>query len=72
MFLTGSYVLDFDTNAKMASTLLKIWLDGKDPSFMTTRNQAIERITLADVKRVAQLILRPDRLILTVVGRPNL
>jgi zinc protease len=71
-YLTGSYLLDFDTNAKLGSSLLRIWLEGKGPDFIDKRNAGIDRVTLADVKRVARDILKPDRLIVTVVGQPKL
>jgi zinc protease len=71
-YLTGSFLLDLDTNAKLASSLLKFWLDGKGPDFLLARNQAIGRVTFEDVKRVARAVLRPERLIITVVGQPKL
>lgn len=72
LYLVGSFVLDFDTNSKLAGSLLKLWLDGKAPDFLDERNAAIERVSLADVKRVAQEILNPERLLVTIVGQPNL
>lgn len=71
-YLTGSFLLDFDTNAKVANSLLQIWLDGKGPDYLTTRNAAINRVTLSDVKRVAGEVLVPDRLLVTIVGKPKL
>lgn len=68
-YLTGSYLLDLDTNAKLAGSLLGLWLDGRTPSFIEQRNQLIERVTLADVKGIAARILEPSRLNITVVGR---
>jgi zinc protease len=71
-YLTGSYLLDFDTNAKVANSLLGIWLEGKTPDYLVTRNQAINRVTIADVKRVAGDVLATDRLLVTIVGKPKL
>jgi zinc protease len=68
----GSFLLDFDTTAKVASSLLAIWLDGHSPHYLVTRNQGIERVTIDDVRRVAGEVLKPDRLIVTIVGRPQL
>jgi zinc protease len=71
-YLTGSFLLDFDTNAKVASSLLGIWIDGEGPDYLKRRNQKINAVTLADVKRVAHEVLKSDQLIVTVVGKPRL
>jgi zinc protease len=71
-YLTGSFLLDFDSNAKAAGSLLAIRLDGHRPDYLQTRNQGIERVTIEDVRRVARDVLRTDRLIVTIVGRPEL
>lgn len=68
-YLTGSYLLDFDTNAKLASSLLKLWLEGRAPEYIAERNSRIHRVTLDDVKRVAKQLLDPARLSMTIVGR---
>ena len=71
-YLTGSYLLDFDTNAKLAASLLRIWIDGRDPGFIGERNGLIQRVTLADAKRVAQTALASEAFNVTIVGRPVL
>ena len=71
-YLTGSYLLDFDSNAKVANSLLQIWLEGKGPDYLLARNQRINAVTLADAKRVAGEVLVADRLLVTIVGKPKL
>jgi len=71
-YLTGSFLLDFDTNAKVAASLLTVWLRGDKPDYLLTRNQKINTVTLADVRRVAAEVLKPDRLIVAIVGDPKL
>jgi zinc protease len=71
-YLTGSYLLDFDTNAKVANSLLGIQLDGEGPDYLLTRNRKINAVTIQDVRRVAEQVLRPDRLVVTIVGKPKL
>jgi len=71
-YLTGSFLLDFDTNAKVASSLLGIWVDGDGPDYLQRRNQKINAVTLADVKRVAREVLNTQSLIVTIVGKPQL
>jgi len=71
-YLTGSYLLDFDTNAKVATSLLSIWVDGEKPNYLTRRNAKINAVTLADVKRVAREVLKSDQMTVTIVGKPKL
>jgi zinc protease len=71
-YLIGSFLLDFDTNAKVASSLLGAWLDGEGRDYLQKRNQKISAVTLADVKRVAKDVFKVDRLIVTIVGKPRL
>jgi len=71
-YLTGSFLLDFDTNAKVAGSLLTIQLLGEGPDYLQVRNQRIGAVTLDAVRRVAGQVLKPERLIVTVVGRPKL
>jgi zinc protease len=68
-YLTGSYLLDFDTNAKLAGSLLRLLLDRRRPEYIEQRNRLIEKVTLADVRRVAARVLDPARLNVTVVGK---
>ena len=69
-FLTGSYLLDFDTNAKLADSLLRVWGDGRQPAFIDTRNATITRVTLDEVRRVARDMLTWDRFNVVIVGKP--
>ncbi len=71
-YLIGSFLLDFDTNAKVAGSLLTIQLLGQGPDYLTVRNQRIGAVTLDAVKRVAAQVLKPERLVVTIVGRPKL
>ena len=45
-YLTGSFMLDFDSSAKMADSLLALWLRGKTPDYLTTRNKMIDAVSL--------------------------
>ena len=61
-----------DTNAKVANSLLRIQLDGESPDYLLARNRKINAVTLQDVRRVAENVLKPDRLVVTIVGKPKL
>jgi zinc protease len=71
-YLIGSYLLDFDTNSKVANSLLRIWLEGEAPDYLVTRNQKMRGVTLNDVRRVASDVLKADKLLVTIVGKPSL
>jgi len=69
-FLTGSYPLRFDGNARIASILVGMQMMGLSPDYPKTRNERVEAVTMADVKRVAARLFRPDELLFVVVGEP--
>ena len=51
--------------------LLGIQLENLGIDYIDRRNGLIESVTQDDVKRVAQRLLKPDSLIITVVGQPK-
>lgn len=69
-YLTGSYALRFDTNAKIASALTAIQLDGLGIDYIDKRNGLINAVTLADLKRVAPRIFDVDKWLTVIVGDP--
>ncbi|MEL6287677.1 MAG: pitrilysin family protein [Pseudomonadota bacterium] len=69
-YLTGSYALRFDTSAKIAGQLFWVQMEGLGKEYITERNSLIEAVTLDDIKRVAKRLLKPDSLIVTIVGQP--
>lgn len=71
-YLIGSYPLRFDTNAKIATQLLGLRMDGFGPEYVENRNAMIAAVTLDDTKRVAKRLLTTQDLIVTVVGKPTL
>ncbi len=70
-YLTGSYALRFDTNSKIASQLLGILVEDMGIDYVKTRNAEIEALTVDDLKKAASRFLRPEDLIVVVVGKPN-
>ena len=69
-YLTGSYALRFDTNAKIAAQLLGLLQEDFGIDYVEKRNALVEAVTMADVKRVAAKLLKTDDLIVTIVGKP--
>ncbi|NJM29953.1 MAG: insulinase family protein [Rhizobiales bacterium] len=70
-FLTGSYALRFDSNAKIAGQLLGVQQDNLGIDYFTRRNGLIEAVTLDQVKAAAKRLLAADALIVSVVGKPE-
>lgn len=69
-YMTGSYALRFDTSGKIAGQLLAIQVAVLGKSYIEERNELINAVALADLKRVAKRILKPDELVVTIVGEP--
>jgi len=70
-YLTGSYPLGFDSNAKIAGNMMGVRLDGLPVDFFDKRNPMIEAVTLEDVNRVAKTYLDPSNFTFIVVGEPE-
>jgi zinc protease len=63
--------LRFDSNSKIASQLLAIQQDHLGIDYVNRRNALIEAVTLDQAKVQARRISQPDKLIVTVVGKPE-
>jgi zinc protease len=70
-YLTGSYALRFDSNSKIASQLLAIQQDDLGIDYVNRRNALIEAVTLDQAKAQARRISEPEKLLVTVVGKPE-
>lgn len=70
-YLTGSYGLRFSSNAAIAGQLLGLQQQNLGVDYIEKRNALVEAVTLDQVKAQAKRLLHPDRLIVTVVGRPE-
>lgn len=71
-YLTGSYPLRFMSNSSIANQLLGIQLAGYGIGYVDERNGLIEAVTREDVARVAKRLLKPEALLVSIVGKPNL
>jgi zinc protease len=69
-YLTGAYPLRFDGNARIANIMVGMQMQGLPIDYIATRNDQVEAVTLADVKRVAAELLKPEDLHFVVVGQP--
>ncbi|SEO72680.1 zinc protease [Salinihabitans flavidus] len=70
-YLTGAYPLRFDGNGRIADILVGMQMDNLSTDYIVTRNDKVRAVTVEDVKRVAERILRPKDLHFVVVGKPE-
>lgn len=69
-YLTGAYPLRFDGNGPIANILVGMQMDGLPISYITTRNDKINAVTLDQINAVIKRVFKPDELHFTVVGQP--
>lgn len=70
VYLTGAYPLRFDSNAAIARILVGMQMDDLPISYVETRNDQMNAVTLEQINRVASELMQPDALTFTVVGQP--
>jgi zinc protease len=70
-YLTGSYLLHFDTSAKVASQLLEIQLEELGIDYFQRRNKMVNAVTAEDVRRAAKRFLTDRKFLVILVGRPT-
>jgi zinc protease len=69
-FLTGSFPLTLDSNAKIARTLNGYQRAGLAADYVEKRNAMIQGVTLAKVNEMAKKYYDPDRLVVVIAGTP--
>lgn len=70
-YLTGNYALRFTSNGAIAGQLLGLQQQNLGIDYVTRRNSLVDAVTLEQVKTQAARLLHPDRLIVSVVGKPQ-
>ncbi|MFV3074171.1 M16 family metallopeptidase [Niveispirillum fermenti] len=69
-YMTGSFPLQFTNNGAIAGLLLQVQRDNLGIDYLNKRNDLLNAVTLADVRRVAARLLDPARLTTILVGQP--
>jgi zinc protease len=69
-YLTGSYALGFDSSTKIAHQLVQIAFEGLGIDYIRRRNALVADVTQADLRRVADRLLRDRRSLTVIAGRP--
>lgn len=65
----NSFVFNFDTKGEVVSRLMTYEYYGYPRDFLEKTKENIEKVTKADVLRVAQKYMQPDKVRILVVGR---
>ena len=67
-FMAGNFPLTIETPAAIAEQVLARLFYGLDLSEIETYRDRVERVTPADIQRVARQFLKPDQLSIVLVG----
>ncbi|MBL8645516.1 MAG: insulinase family protein [Rhodospirillaceae bacterium] len=70
LYLTGAWSLRFSSTGSVAETLVAVQKDKLGRDFLDKRNDYINAVTMADVKRVASTLYKPEALTVVIVGPP--
>jgi zinc protease len=70
-YLTGSYPLGFDSNAKIAGQMMGVRQENLGIGYFDSRNEMVRAVTLEDVNRVAKEYLDPSSYLFIAVGEPE-
>ena len=70
-YLIGSFALRFTSTRSIAGVLTAMQRDGLALDYAERRAALINAVTIEDARRVAARWLDPDRLLLSVAGRPD-
>ena len=70
-YLTGSFPLQLGSTQAIARILLQVKRDNLGIDYLNQRDRYINAVTQADIKRVAQRLLDPAKLLTVLVGKPD-
>lgn len=70
-YITGSLLLGLTSTSAIASALNGLQQYNLDYNYINNRNDKINKVTLADIKRVADRLLKVDDLTIVMAGDPK-
>ncbi len=70
-YLTGSLMLELTSTGDIAQVLNGLQRDGMDADYINRRNDMLNAVTLADMKRVAKRLFKTADLTTVLVGKPE-
>ena len=71
LFLNGSFPLRLTSSSRIARLLLAIQQQNLGVDYLDRRPKLFNAVTLEDIARVAKRLLRPEKMLIVVVGQPD-
>jgi zinc protease len=71
-YITGSFVLSLDSNEDVANYLTSMQMYNLGKDYLDKRNALMQAVSKEQVKRMAEKLTDPDRLLVVMVGKPVL
>lgn len=68
-FLTGSFVLNLDSNASIAGFLISMQISDLGRDYFEKRNAMVEAVTREQVQAMAGRLIDPDKLLVVTLGK---
>ena len=69
-FITGSFPLRLDSNARIANMLVALQIFDLGIDYLERRADLVNSVTLDDVKAMAERLFKADDMLVVVVGDP--
>ncbi|MGA9069157.1 MAG: pitrilysin family protein [Terracidiphilus sp.] len=66
--ILNSFLFRYDTREKVLAVRVRLEFYGYPPDYLETYKAALEKVTVADLDRVAKKYIHPDKLAILVVG----
>jgi zinc protease len=70
-YLKGSIAMGVETDGQLAALLLNTQLSGFSSNYLSMQEAILDRVKLADVRRVIERLADPDHLVVVAVGQPE-
>ncbi|MBL4739570.1 MAG: insulinase family protein [Sneathiella sp.] len=70
-YINGSFPLRLSSNSKIANIMVSMQVFDLPVQYLNDRPGYINAVTLDDILRVAQRLINPENMIITVVGKPE-
>ena len=71
LFLNGSFPLRLTSSSRIARLLLAVQRENLGVDYLDRRSKLFNAVTLEDIARVAKRLLRPEKMLIVVVGQPD-
>jgi zinc protease len=69
-YINGSFPLRLDSSRRIAGMLTSIQVQDLGIDYIQRRPELIDKVTVADIRRVAKRLLDSEKLLVVVVGKP--